>query len=234
MLQQPLPLYKTADKTFEEFIAGDNTAVLRSVERWASGDGPWFVLLWGNPGVGKSHLLQAALRECSRNSQQAMYLPLRELSGGKADVLDGLDSLAVLGIDDLDLMIGDLRWETALFSMFNGLAENGRRLIIGTRQNPRFAPFQLPDLQSRLCSGLSFQLIELGDEEKKRYLLERAQQKDLAMPSAVADYIVTHHGRSLHDLSSLFERLDTATLAAGKPLTVPLVKAVINEQINRA
>ena len=227
MLQQPLPLYKTADKTFQEFVGGDNVAVVRGLEGWVDGDGPWFMLLWGEPGVGKSHLIQAALRECSRRARQAMYLPLGEMNDLGPEVLDGLETTEIVGIDGLDHLIGERQWETALFSLFNLLQDNGGRLLIATRQNPRFANFALADLQSRLCSGLMYQVVDLNDSDKKRYLCSRAEQRDLIMPASVADYIVTHHDRSLHDLSALFERLDSATLAAGRPLTVPFVKRVI-------
>lgn len=227
MLQQPLPLYKTADKTFQEFVGSDNVAVVRSLETWVDKLGPWFMLIWGDPGVGKSHLIQAALRECSRRSHQAMYLPLGEMHDLGPEVLDGLETTEIVGIDGLDHLIGDHEWETALFSLFNLLQDNGGRLLITMRQNPRFANFALADLQSRLCSGLIYQVADLDDSDKKRYLCSRAEQRDLVMPAPVADYIVTHHTRNLHDLSALFERLDSATLAAGRPLTVPFVKSVI-------
>ena len=63
MLQQPLPLYKTADKTFEQFISASGQQAAQAVIHWSEGEGPWFVLLWGSSGVGKSHLLQAALQK---------------------------------------------------------------------------------------------------------------------------------------------------------------------------
>ena len=234
MLQQPLPLYKTADKTLQEFVSGDNAAVLRSLEAWVKGDGPWFILMWGEPGVGKSHLLQAGLREWSCRSQQAMYLPLSVLDSVGPEAINGLESINVVGIDDLDRVLGNEQWETALFSLFNILQDKGGRLLIAARQNPRFANFALADLQSRLCSGLIYQVVDLSDVEKKRYLRSRAEQRDLAMPAPVADYIVTHHARSLHDLSALFERLDKATLSAGRLLTVPFVKEVIAEMRREA
>ena len=222
MLQQPLPLYKTADKTFEEFVIGDNGEAVAAVENWARGRGPWFILLWGNAGVGKSHLVQAALRESSNQARQVMYLPLGLIEEMGPEVLDDLGALNAIGIDDIGTVVGRKTWEIALFSVFNALQENGSRLLITAGQNPRFATFVLADLQSRLCSGLSYQVLDLGDEQKKQYLRNRAERRDLAMPDSVADYIVTHHGRNLHDLSALFESLDNATLAAGRALTVPL------------
>ena len=228
MLQQPLPLYKTADKTFDDFIAENNEQTLHAIKEWSRGAGPWFVLIWGETGVGKSHLLQAALREHMNAKSQTMFVPLKLVREMGPEILNELGRLDAVGIDDVDQAVGNREWESALFSLFNALSENSAKLIVSATNNPRFGQFSLPDLQSRLCSGLSYPLRDLDDEQKKQYLLNRAQKGDMAMPSQVADFIVTHHGRNMHELSALFEKLDTATLSAGRALSIPFVKEVIS------
>lgn len=227
MQQQPLPLYKTADKTFDEFIIGVNQEAFDAVRQWAAGLGPWFLLLWGEQGVGKSHLLQAALRSQALRNTSMMYLPLQSLFESGADSVQGLEDVSAVGIDNIEIIYADIKWETALFNLFNLLHERGHRLLITTAGNPRRASTALADLKSRLCSGLSYQISDINDEEKKRYLTRRAHQSGMALPDNVANYIITHHSRNLHELSRLFEFLDEAALTASRPLTVPFVRDIL-------
>ena len=229
MLQQPLPLYKTADKTFEDFVVGPNQNALDTVTRWSQASGPWFVLLWGKSGVGKSHLMQAALGNYAHRGDSMMYLPMNLLLEMGADVIKELDAVKAVGIDDIDLACLNRGWETGLFALFNALHDNGGRLLVTCTTNPRFATFALPDLQSRLCSGLTYQLADLDDERKQQYLLARARRSDIELSQNVAEYIVTRHGRNLHDLSALFEKLDEAALREGRTFTVPFVKEVVEQ-----
>ena len=231
MLQQPLPLYKTADKTFDDFVEGDNKLALNAARQWSNASGPWFVLLWGSSGVGKSHLLQAALRSYACRESSMMYLPMTLLLDMGADAIKELGNISAIGIDDIDIASANRQWESALFTLFNAIHDNGGRLLISCTQNPRFTDYALPDLQSRLCSGLTYQLVDLNDEQKKDFLLEQARRSDLALAENVAEYIVSRHGRNLHELSALFEQLDEAALRAGRTLTIPFIKQVLDETL---
>lgn len=227
MQQQPLPLYKTADKTFDEFISANDDHAHQAVVHWSNAAGPWFVLLWGSSGVGKSHLLQAALRTVAGKDQAMMYLPMRLLREMGAEATQELGNIPAIGIDDVDVVAADPDWESALFSLFNAVHDNGGRLLIASTQNPRFTDYALADLQSRLCSGLTYQLPDLDDEQKKTFLFAQAERSNIALANNVAEYIVSRHGRNLHELSELFERLDEAALQAGRTMTIPFIKDVL-------
>ena len=61
--QLTLGLFGQPPPSFDSFFPGANGEAVRAVQHWAAGGpGPWCVLLWGAHGVGKSHLLQSALR----------------------------------------------------------------------------------------------------------------------------------------------------------------------------
>ena len=62
-IQLPLGVRLRDDATFANFYPGANAAALGYVERLCSPDAGWsdeLIYLWGMPGVGRSHLLQAA------------------------------------------------------------------------------------------------------------------------------------------------------------------------------
>jgi DnaA family protein len=145
-------------------------------------------------------------------------------------MLEGLEALSLVCIDDVDTIAGDAAWEAALFHLFNRVRERGARIVIAGSASPRALGLGLPDLATRLAWGLVFQLHPLGDEEKAQALQLRARGRGMEMPEAVARYLLQHHARDMAALFALLERLDRASLAAQRRLTVPFVREIAGDE----
>jgi DnaA family protein len=184
------------------------------------------VFLHGVPGSGKSHLLQAC---CHLAGEGSIYLPLAELGDySPEDVLAGVETLALVALDDIDAVLGQEAWEMALFGLYNRAREQGCKLLIAARGAPRTLEVQLADLQSRLSWGGVYHLSLATDEEKRAILRFRAERRGLELSAEVAVYIVNRAPRDLGQLLALLERLDRASLAQQRPLSIPFVKQTLN------
>ncbi|KAG1660472.1 Chaperone protein DnaJ [Nymphon striatum] len=142
-------------------------------------------ILWGESKSGKSHLLQACCAEVANHKYPVSYIPLKELKSYGTDILSGVTSHSqFIAIDDVDEILGDKEWETALFNLINATRQRGQRLIMSTQENPRHVKCVLPDLASRLIWGGSYQVHALSDEDKPKALQARAKQRgfDLSDP----------------------------------------------------
>jgi DnaA family protein len=82
-------------------------------------------------------------------------------------------------------------------------------------------------LGSRLSSGLICQLQELNDDDKQHLLQQRATRRGLLLPDNVARYLITRLRRDMHELNSIFELIDAASMSAGRELTIPFVRDVL-------
>jgi DnaA family protein len=143
-------------------------------------------------------------------------------------ILDDLESIDWIAIDDIQLAAGDARWEHALFKLFNRLQDIGGRLLISVASGgAQDVPFGLADLSSRLRSGLICQLFDLNDNEKQAALQRRAIKHGLSMSDNVARYLINRLRRDMHELTTIFERIDAASLSAGRELTIPFVRDVL-------
>ncbi len=180
--------------------------------------------LHGVPGTGKSHLLQAVCHAVPG----AVYLPLTELRDLPAGpLLANLESSPLLAVDDLQAVAGNAAWEEALFHLFNRARDAGCALWFAARRPAAGLPLQLPDLRSRLSSGVTWALRDSSDEEKAAILGFRAERRGIPLSQAVASYLCSRGDRSLHALIDTLERLGRASLEMQRPLTVPLVKTVM-------
>ena len=57
--------------------------------------------------------------------------------------------------------------------------------------------------------------------------LRRPADQSLSLGEPVADYLLRHHSRNLHDLLATLDRLDKATLAAQRRPTLPFVRELL-------
>lgn len=221
MRQLPLAIRLRDFAVFDTFEPGPNGAVLAVLaDPGAAGPAVW---IWGPEGSGKTHLLQAA---CAA-SRSAAYLPMAELLTADPAVLDGWQDRALVCIDDIELMAGRPDWEMAAFALFNRLWEQGGCLVVSAGTGPAATRFALADLQSRLAWGGVFRLEPLSDEDRIAALQRRARHRGLDLPVEAARYLLRRLPRDMRALCAWLDTLDVASLAAGKRLTLPFVKSVI-------
>ncbi|MGI1678564.1 MAG: DnaA regulatory inactivator Hda [Cellvibrionaceae bacterium] len=219
------------DATFDNFYAPENSNVLQIIEvlkKQTAQEGELAVYLWGRPGCGLTHLLQASCQFANDNGVYAQYIPLQDLVGFAPESLfDGLEVQDLICLDGLDTVAGNPLWDEALFVLFNQMRDSGKRLVFGATQNPNELPTTLPDLRSRLNWSVVFHLGELNDADKQAALQHRAKARGMEMTNDVAQYIINHAPRDMNDLFYLLNRLDELSLIEQRKLTIPFVKEVI-------
>ena len=102
-------------------------------------------------------------------------------------------------------------------------ASRCRLLIAASRPAPELA-LSLPDLVSRLTSGLTWALPTCSDDELREVLDFRARRRGLVLAEPVLRYLCERSKRNLPELLASLERLDQASLERQRPVTVPLVR----------
>lgn len=213
------------DAQFDNFFVSDVNQPL--VSALAAGGEEPFVYIWGNGSPGLSHLLQASCNKTTAQGHAAIYIPLADQSQFAPEILEGAESLSLVCIDDIESIAGDAEWESALFTAFNAMRQTGTQLIVGGHMAAQQLSIQLPDLHSRLQSGLLFQLFELSDEDKLSALQLRARQRGFDLPEAVGEFILLRAERNLSALMQILDELDRSSLQQQRKLTVPLVKSTL-------
>lgn len=189
-----------------------------------------FLYLWGDKAAGKSHLLMASIDhiQTQQPTKRLLYLPLAELvKSSSPEVLESVEELDLLCLDELEAIAGIAEWEEAIFHCFNRLLLTGCKLLIASSHNPATIKIALPDLRSRLATGLVYQLEILGDKAKQQALIVQAQVRGLDLSSEVAQYLMRHYSRDIRVLMNLLRDLDKASMAAKRRLTIPFVRQAL-------
>ncbi len=226
--QLALAIQLNDEATLDDFCWTNNALLHQQLTLSLAGEGERLIYLWGETGTGKSHLLQACCQAVNVN-QSAIYLPLETFKTWEPCILEDLDKQAWISIDDLDAISTQGAWEEALFHLYNRVRDNGEtRLIISGKRPPNSMQINLPDLRSRLGWGLVIQLNELSDGNKINTLQRRAKKRGFELPTGVGQFLINRSSRNMHDLNTLLNRLDEASLAAQRKITIPFVKDVLS------
>lgn len=212
---------------FDNFYVGDNETLVASLKSLVAGDGERFVSLWGT-NVGRTHLLQACCHAVDENEKGVFYLPLKKYREFSTDVFEGLESLHLLCIDNIEKIAGNKEWEEAFFHCYNRLAQSGTRLVIAGIKPPSRIKFSLSDLRSRLASGVTFQVKSLSDDQKIAALQMRAKARGLVLTESTGRFLLSHYRRDIRSLCELLESLDLATLTEQRKLSIPFIKKLLN------
>jgi DnaA family protein len=221
--QFPLTLSRERRPTFDNFIADGNEEAVAAIRGLVATGRADSIYLSGD-GCGKTHLLLAASNATDAAGKSAIYLSMKEIAATDPDLVKDLPPCDLLCIDDIDRIAGDARWEEALFRLYNQVRDAGGCLLIAGKRNLANLQLRLPDLLSRLGWGASYQIQTLGDEARKRLLLQIAVDKGMEMKADAADYLLKRYSRDIRALVELMELLDRRSLAAKQKLTIPFLR----------
>lgn len=223
-----LRLRLRADATFANYVAGAaNAPALHALRTWLEQPEGGIFYLFGAPGCGRSHLLQAA---CHLQATTApVYLPLADFAtAAPAALLESLELAALLCLDDIDTVLTDPDWCEALFHLCNRVFAAGHKLLVSASVAPAQLDCHLADLRSRLSWGGSFRLHALDDAGRGEFLQLRARERGFELNAEVVAYILNRHSRDPVLLLRLLDELDRQSLAQKKRITVPFVRQIID------
>jgi DnaA family protein len=213
---------------FSNFIGAANIELVTQLQHCAAAPAGKQLLCWGAPGSGKTHLLQACCHSASEAGHAVVYLSLGEASRLSPVVLEGWEGYALVCLDDIDAIAGLADWEAAVFHLYNRLRDGQGGLLISARAAPAAWSFTLPDMASRLVASVIYQLQPLDDAHSLQALQLRASLRGFDLPEETGRYLIRRLPRDLPALMALLDRLDSASLAAQRRLTVPFVRSVLD------
>ncbi|MGH8243382.1 MAG: DnaA regulatory inactivator Hda, partial [Steroidobacteraceae bacterium] len=219
MRQLPLGVQLGVSLRFDTYVPGRNAAAVESLSRLAGGAIGAPVWIYGTRGSGRSHLLQAACAKAGDAGRATAYLPLAQVRAEGPALLDGFERLDLVALDDLDVVAGDGPWELGLFTLHNGLAEQGGRLAMAAVGSPAATPIRLPDLASRLAASEVHRLEPLAESDQPAALRRRAERRGLELPEETLGFLTRRAPRDFATLCRMLDALDTEALAAKRRLT---------------
>ncbi len=225
--QLPLPLTLPEHSTLDNYIFGNNQALQDLLQQQREQRNQPLIYLTASPGTGRTHLLLGQCLAAQQHGLQVAYLPCAQHTQWHPNLLQDLTQLDLVALDDIHCLASQPDWEAALFHLYNQARDQHCQLLVSATAGAR--AFRLPDLRSRLRAGITYRLRPLTDPQQVQLLDQLATRQGLSLPAAVSHYLLRHYTRDTHQFVTLMQHLNQASLSAGRPLTVPFVRAQLNQ-----
>jgi DnaA family protein len=175
--------------------------------------------------AGRNDEALASLNAVASNSAQSKFIYLwGETGSGKSHLLSACEAIGMQVVDNVHLLNNDAQID--LFNTYNQLKESGGTLITSGLHAPTQMGLR-DDLATRLAWGLVYQLHPLNDAEKALALQNHAAERGIRLPTEVVDYCLRYLRRDLSTLMATLDALDEWSLTTKKPVTVPLLRQLL-------
>jgi chromosomal replication initiator protein len=234
------------ENSFTNFVEGDCNRLARSAGYAVANNpgGTAFnpLLIYGESGLGKTHLAQAIGIQVKEKFQEktVLYVNANKFqtqfvdsirNNNKNDFIHFYQMIDVLVIDDVHEFAGKEKTQDAFFHIFNHLHQSGKQLIL-TSDKP---PVELQGLEQRLLSRFKWGLaadLQIPDFETRIAILKQKTYKDgIDLPEDVIEYIATHITDNIRELEGALISLLAQSTLNKKEITLDLAKDMIDKLI---
>lgn len=196
-------------------VSPGNRDAVDWIDRWPDWPGH-IVALSGPPGCGKSHLAQVFALKAG-----AVALAACDLS---TDIVGTqIDRHGSFVVEE-----GETADERALFHLFNAVREIRGSLLLTSREAPARWPVVLADLKSRLSSIPTARISPPDDTMMEAVLIKLFADRQLNVAPDVVVYVLRRIDRSFAAARRVVAMADKESLAGKRPITVPLMKTLID------
>ncbi len=237
------------DNTFENFIEGDCNRLARSAGYAVAQDpgGTAFnpLMIYGNSGLGKTHLAQAIGIEVKERFQDKIVLYVNAnkfqtqyteatRNNNRNDFLHFYQMIDVLILDDVHEFAGKEKTQETFFHIFNHLHQMGKQLIL-TSDKP---PIELKGMEQRLLSRFKWGLtadLQVPDFETRMEILHRKVYKDgITLSDEVLEYIASHVSNNVRELEGALVSLLAQSMLNKREITLELAAKLINKLVKNS
>ncbi len=231
---------------FENYCKGESNKLPVTIAEYVANNpgkpefNPFF--LYGNVGVGKTHLMQAIgirIKEKNPNAK-VLFVPMKQfqtlyanatISKDVPNFINWFSQMDVLLFDDLQELSNKTGTAEALFPIFNHLQRN-RKNIIFTCDRP---PMELDGIADRLIDRFKWGVVEpLPDpdfELRKQILQFKSKKNGLGLSPELIDVIAAEVNGSVRELENIVNGLLTRSIIKNVPLTVDLAREVMSHVV---
>jgi len=236
--------------TFDQFVIGkSNELAAAAAQAVAEAPGRVYnpLFIYGETGLGKTHLMQAiAHRIIERKPEtRLLFVGTEQFTN---QLVSAIQSRAtpdfrrryretdLLLVDDVHFLNNKQATQEEFFHTFNALYEAGRQIVL-TSDRP---PSEIPGLEARLVSRFEWGMVADIEQPDLEHRIAILQQKasldhlDLTIPDDVIRFIAEHVRSSVRELEGSMIKLLAYASLKRQEISVDLAREALRDKLRLA
>ncbi len=232
--------------TFENFIVGASNkfahAACEAVAREGVNSGYNPLFIYGNSGLGKTHLLYAIINATLRRDPNVRIVYAK----GDDFINEMIDALSkkttaqfrekyrradILLIDDIHFLAGKPSTQEEFFHTFNTLYEDGRQIVL-TSDRPARDINPLEDrLRTRFESGLCADIQPPDYELRIAIMKDKSKTMQAKIPDEVFAFLAEHLKTNVRQMEGAIKKITSLAFLNQEPVTVEMATHCIADLV---
>jgi len=236
--------------TFNHFVIGkSNELAYAAADAVAQAPGRVYnpLFIYGETGLGKTHLMQAIGHEIARRvpTTRILYIGTEQFTNEYVAAIQSRTTqdfrrrfreTDLLLVDDIQFLKGKEATQEEFFHTFNALYEAGRQIVLTSDRSPA----EIPGIEARLVSRFQWGMvadIELPDLEHRIAILQHKAQMDHlehTIPEPVIRFIAEHIRSSVRELEGSVIKLLAFASLKHREITIDLARDALRDKLRLA
>ena len=232
--------------TFDTFIVGSSNKFAHAASlAVATNPGRAYnpLFIYGNSGLGKTHLLYAIRNEIQKNDpkKKIIYVKGEDFTNELVEALMKKSNIEfrqkyrqsdVLLVDDIQFIGGKESTQEEFFHTFNTLYEAKCQIVLTSDRPPKEIKTLEDRLRSRFESGLIADIQPPDFETRIAIIRRKAELLDIELPPDVTEYIATRLKSNIRQLEGVVKKLKAKNQLYGDKITINVAQKTISEILN--
>tara|TARA_Y100000590_G_scaffold468024_1_gene649034 strand:- start:1008 stop:2390 length:1383 start_codon:yes stop_codon:yes gene_type:complete len=227
---------------FENFIEGKSNQFAKAASMSVAdtpGQTPYNpLLIYSNPGLGKTHLLQAVGNKIIRQNpnMRVVYLTSEKFmldfissiqKNHSTDFISNYRNIDILLLDDVQFFESKEQTQEQFFHLFNDLFQKGKQIILTTDRHPSKLKGLKDRLVSRFQSGLIVDIQPPDLETRIAILMKKGEDDGLEIPYDVTEFIASAIKGDIRTMEGALVKLLALSSLRREEITINLAKHVL-------
>jgi chromosomal replication initiator protein len=233
------------DYTFDNFVVGpSNRLAHASCVAVSQSPGNTYnpLFLYGNSGLGKTHLLHAVCYDTRQKFDKAaiQFLSCENFvnrfiraieEGNLAGFQNQFRTVDTLVIDDVQFLREREQSQEEFFHTFNALYNNGKQIILSADSPPG----KIPSLEERLISRFNWGLVTRIDppshDTRVAIVQKKSHLRGLSISDEIAEYIARKVHANIRELEGALTSIYALATTTGREITLELAQTALDGKI---
>ncbi len=232
--------------TFETFVVGpSNRFAHAAAQAVAAAPGAAYnpLFIYGNSGLGKTHLLRAIGSEISKKNPDADIIITKGeefvnlIVGGinknkMNEIHEKYRNCDVLLVDDIQFIAGKNSTQEEFFHTFNALTQAGKQIVLTSDRSPKDIEVLDDRLRNRFEWGLIADIQPPDIETRMAIIQRKANTLGLELPDDVVQFVAEKIKANIRQLEGAVKKINALVNIEGAAINIAMAQNAIKDIMN--